>query len=352
MKFPSLVQSATDFIKSHSFEAHNRRRETTGTGTGVSLKDLQKHLLQNVPGLREHGISRDTIHHLMIPPRKLNRQSIRYAEVIDARISRKRNNYWESNVNQHFLFLRAAYREEFCSMFAHESKFYSADVMNKIKMGPATAVSRYHQQHRFYMTSNSPNLHDHDFPNPGYLIICSGYQLQVENDPLPDNIPPVFTDIDVNDLTDQTIDIESLPNPEAHPNPMMSYDRLGRTHYKRSKYGPAVLKLRAYKFGSSSAQTHANDLAPILSAQVQDGKTIAFIKVDNGPDWNILNVTNAIYFGRMWRDTGLDILGIASYAAQWSAYNNIEHLWSPISKRLANVVLPYVLDDDQSHPCQ
>ena len=237
-------------------------------------------------------------------------------------------------------------------MFAHESKLYPVDDMNKIKMGPATAVSRYHQQHRFYMTSNSPDLHDHDFPNPGYLIICSGYQLQVENDPLPDNIPPVFTDIDVNDLTDQTIDIESLPNPEAHPNPMMSYDRLRRTHYKSSKYGPAVLKLRAHKFGSSSAQTHANDLAPILSAQVQDGKTIAFIKVDNGPDWNILNVTNAIYFGRMLRDTGLDILGIVSYAAQWSAYNNIEHLWSPISKRLANVVLPYVLDDDQSHPCQ
>ena len=37
----------------------------------------------------------------------------------------------------------------------------------------------------------------------------------------------------MNDLTDQTLDIESLPNPEAHPNPMMSYDCLGRTHYKR-----------------------------------------------------------------------------------------------------------------------
>ena len=111
MKFPSLVQSATDFIKSHSFEAHNRRRETTGTGTGVALKDLQQHLLQNVPGLKEHGISRDTIHHLMIPPRKSNRQSIRYAGVIDAKISRKRNNYRENNVNQHFLFSRVAYRE-------------------------------------------------------------------------------------------------------------------------------------------------------------------------------------------------------------------------------------------------
>ena len=141
IKFASLLQSATDFIKSHSFEAHNRRRETIGIGTGVSLKDLQKHLLQNVPGLKEHGISRDTIHHLMIPSRKSNRQSIRYAGVIDAKISRKRNNYPKNNVNQHFLFSRVAYREEFCSMFAHESKLYSADDMNKIKMGPATAVS-------------------------------------------------------------------------------------------------------------------------------------------------------------------------------------------------------------------
>ena len=102
----------------------------------------------------------------------------------------------------------------------------------------------------------------------------------------------------MNDLTDQTIDIEGLPNPKAHQNPMMSYDRLGRTQYEWSKYGPPVLKLRALKFGSSSAQTHGNHLAPILSAHVQDRKTIAFIKVDNSPDWNLLNITNAIYLVR------------------------------------------------------
>ena len=89
-----------------------------------------------------------------------------------------------------------------------------------------------------------------------------------------------------------------------------------------------------------------------MSAQIPDGKTIAFDKVENGSDWNLLNVTSAIYFGRMWRDTGLDILGIVTCAAQWSAYNNIEHLWDPMSKCLANVVLPYVLDDDQSPPFQ
>ena len=39
-KFPTLVACATDFIKSNSFAAQNCRRETMGTGTGVSLKDL------------------------------------------------------------------------------------------------------------------------------------------------------------------------------------------------------------------------------------------------------------------------------------------------------------------------
>jgi len=31
-KFPNLVEVATNFIKEHSFSAHGRRRETTGTG--------------------------------------------------------------------------------------------------------------------------------------------------------------------------------------------------------------------------------------------------------------------------------------------------------------------------------
>ena len=39
-KFPALAACATDFIKSNSFGAQNCRRETMGTGTGVSLKDL------------------------------------------------------------------------------------------------------------------------------------------------------------------------------------------------------------------------------------------------------------------------------------------------------------------------
>ena len=65
-----------------------------------------------------------------------------------------------------------------------------------------------------------------------------------------------------------------------------------------------------------------------------------------------MNVTNELYFTRLWKDSGLDVLGIVSYAAQWSAYNNIEHLWSPMSKKLASAFLPSVLENQDVPPCQ
>ena len=76
----------------------------------------------------------------------------------------------ERSPNQHFLFARVAYREEFVLRFENEASFYSCDDMNKIKMGPSPAVSWYHQQNRFFMNDDTPNFNDHDFPNPGYLL--------------------------------------------------------------------------------------------------------------------------------------------------------------------------------------
>ena len=108
--------------------------------------------------------------------------------------------------------------------------------------------------------------------------------------------------------------------------------------------------LRACKFGGSSGQTHVNDLLPILRAQRNDGKGVAFVKVDNGSDWNLLSLVNELYFCRMWKQSGLDILGIVSYAAKLSAYNNIEHLWSPLSRHLANVILPSKIFGEEKEP--
>ena len=77
---------------------------------------------------------------------------------------------------------------------------------------------------------------------------------------------------------------------------------------------------------------------------------MAFVKVDNGSDWSVRSV-NSIYLCWLWKDLGLDILGIVSYAAKYSAYNQIEHLWSPMSKKLSSVILPSVLEGDNVAPC-
>ena len=55
----------------------------------------------------------------------------------------------------------------------------------------------------------------------------------------------------------------------------------------------------------------------------------------------------------LWVECGrnqLDVLGIVSYAARYSAYNNIEHLWSPLSKSLSSVILPSILEEDSEEP--
>ena len=63
--------------------------------------------------------------------------------LVAARIPKTgRNDYRENHENQHFLFARVAYREEFCSKFAKECTFYACDDMAKFRMGPVPAVSR------------------------------------------------------------------------------------------------------------------------------------------------------------------------------------------------------------------
>ena len=85
-QFPTLIE---DFIKRHSFSVQCRRRESTGTGTGVSLKQIREYVMNEVPGLRDKGISRDTIHFLLAPPRKNTIRAERYKSLIDARVPAK-----------------------------------------------------------------------------------------------------------------------------------------------------------------------------------------------------------------------------------------------------------------------
>ena len=78
-------------------------------------------------------------------------------------------------------------------------------------------------------------------------------------------------------------------------------DKLGCLHFMKTTYGQAVLVLRVAKFTQSSGQTYANDLLPIFLAQVKDGKTVAFIKVDNGSDWNVRSPVNLLDLCCLWK---------------------------------------------------
>ena len=351
-RYPELVNEVSSFIKQHSFSAHGRRRETTGTGVGVTLLQIRNHVLATIPELVD--ISTDTIHRLMVAPKKSTIAAARYRGLVQARVPKTgRNDYRENHENQHFLFARVAYREEFCSKHSDECTFFSCDDMAKIRMGPAPAVSRYHQERRFFAKGDEPNLPDHDTPNPGYLLNSSGYQELVVNKQRKDVVDQAYTAEEENDIIQESGFIleDELMDKEMSQNNKKSFrDKLGRLHYHRYMSGPTKLVLRAVKFSPSNAMNHVNDLLPELASLLEKGIGIAFVKIDNGGDWNLANLVNEIYFCRMWKESKLDVLAFVSYAARFSAYNNIEHTWAPMSKKLTSVILPSVLEGDEAEP--
>ena len=124
---------------------------------------------------------------------------------MEARVPKTgRNDYRENRENQHFLFARVAHREEFCSKYSDECTFFSCDDMAKIRMAPTPAVSRYHQERRFFAKGDEPNLPDHDTPNPGYLLNNSGYQQMVVNKKRKDVVDPIYTTEDENDVIEKS----------------------------------------------------------------------------------------------------------------------------------------------------
>ena len=60
----------------------------------------------------------------MHPPRQDCSRAHRYKSLIDAKVSGKCNQYREGSPNQHFLFARVAYGEDFVSRFENEVSLF------------------------------------------------------------------------------------------------------------------------------------------------------------------------------------------------------------------------------------
>ena len=361
-QFPEIVTKTLSFIRTNGFAANTKRRNQTVNSMGVTLDQIREHLLDTITGLSEAGISRNTIHRLMVPPRKKTNAAKLYKGIINARIPKKSNNRFSSDHKDlHFCRSQA-------SMFCEAAEFYSdevirisADDKNKVNVG-TLAVSRYHQLSRFFMENDSPNYLDHDFPIPGYKITPSGYLIlntkhpelskqrnmqrcrSVECTRGPDNSSMKQRSQSLSPTRNYHYDLVE--------NGKLQLDTQGRLHIVYGRTGPLHVVNRAQKFQSSNSQGHANDLYHILvKPEVRGKKSAAVIKSDGGPDWSTKSQHVLVSQGRLWRDLDLDYLAVVNLAAGHSAENEIEHCWSPLSKNLASVTFPACLPREDKPPC-
>ena len=173
-KFPEIADTVAEFIKQNGFSAQNRRRTETAYSSGVTAKQIQTHLYQTFPVLEQHKISLATIRRMFNAPNKSFYAAKRYQSLIDVRVGTKQSSYREHHVDAYYLFARNRMRRELSTLFSSDITAISVYDMAKIKVG-APAVSRYHQVKRFFTKADSPNLNDHNFLVPGYLLNVSGH---------------------------------------------------------------------------------------------------------------------------------------------------------------------------------
>ena len=65
LKFPQIVDEVSKFIKQLGFSSQSRRWTETGYSSGVTAKQIQQHLYDTYPELKEHKISLSTIRRII-----------------------------------------------------------------------------------------------------------------------------------------------------------------------------------------------------------------------------------------------------------------------------------------------
>ena len=141
--FSHLVQIVTEFIQSHNFSAQSRRRNETGNAMGVTLAQIQGHVIEKIPELKKHGISRTAIHELLVSPRSGTINASRYHGLVKARVTGKDNTKRKYHQDAHLAFAQVKYVREMAAQYSDECCILSCDDINKMNVG-TLAVSRYH----------------------------------------------------------------------------------------------------------------------------------------------------------------------------------------------------------------
>ncbi|XP_063963637.1 uncharacterized protein LOC135156137 [Lytechinus pictus] len=315
--FPTVIDTARAFVESNGFEAHRRRHLTTGN-CGVSLQQIRDHLFASVPGLKDRfpQLGLKMIHRWMIAPNKRNNASSDYRGLIDAKVASKKNSSNAMREDTHYCRERAKNSLELLADLGEISAAISMDNKNKVHIGEATlAVDRRLQPGRFFPITDAPDYFDHDFPSPGYLITPAGYLVM-------------------------------------EPGAKQVYkDDKGREHLRFRRSGTTHVVNRPPGI-PTTIEAHMTDLLPLLQDLVRRGRTAAFLIVDNGADFNPRSHVNQYFLGKVWKDAGLDTMGVVSYAAGDSKLNPIERVWGVLTKKLCGVYLSDILPGESRPPRQ
>ena len=98
-----------------------------------------------------------------------------------------------------------------------------------------------------------------------------------------------------------------------------------------------ILDLHPCIYGlNASILSHTTDLYNIFKDESEI--TLLMALADGDPDFSLNSELNPLYFYRLFRKLNLDMLSVFSYAARYSTFNPVEHLWTPLSNHLSGVV--------------
>lgn len=126
---------------------------------------------------------------------------------------------------------------------------------------------------------------------------------------------------------------------------------MDRLHYKLPKTSPSWIVNRVAKFHPSTAFSYVEDLENIFKIH-SHGKSGVFLSVNGGPDWNPRSNIVFLSMGRLWERLDLDYLFITINLPRFSAYNPIEHYWSPRAKDISGFVFLATLPSESKAPTE
>ena len=99
--------------------------------------------------------------------------------------------------------------------------------------------------------------------------------------------------------------------------------------------------------------THITDLHEVLKTDMENSSHNSFVLLsDGGPDFSPSSVLNHLFLFRLFKVLHLDMFSVSTYAARYSAFKPMKHLWSVMSNKLSEVVFSPTLERESKPPLQ